>query len=43
MGGALKGQEQIWVITGYRRGRNMDIRVDPRKIKGPLFFKEAGK
>ncbi len=43
MGGARKGQEQIWVITGYRRGRNMDIRVDPGNIKGPLFFTGAGK
>ncbi len=43
MGGARKGQEPVWVITGYRRGRNMDLPVDLGKIKGPMFFKAAGK
>ncbi len=43
MGGARRGQEPVWIIAGYRRGRNMDIRVDPGKIKGPLFFTGAGK
>ena len=34
-----KGQEPVWVITGYRRGRDTDIPVDLSKITGPVFFR----
>jgi len=43
MGGARKGQEPVWVITGYRRGRDTDIPVDLSKITGPVFFRGRGK